>query len=62
MHWAIADGLGLIPKDGPQICHHNFDPSRKGWLPRFGTPRGTVDSKIIRALAIVLVIFFWFDC
>ena len=40
MQWAIAGGLGLIPKDGPETCHHNFDPLRRGWLPLFGTPRG----------------------
>ena len=28
MQWAIADGLGLISKDGPEICPQNFDPPR----------------------------------
>ena len=28
--WAIAEGLGLIPKDDPEICYHNFDPPRRG--------------------------------
>ena len=32
MQRAIADVLGLIPKDHPEICHHNFDPRRRGWL------------------------------
>ena len=31
-HWAIADGLGLIPKDGPETRHHNFDLPPRGWL------------------------------
>ena len=31
--WAIADGLGLIPKDGPETCHHNFYLSRMGMAP-----------------------------
>ena len=26
MQEAIANGLGLIPKDGSETCHHNFDP------------------------------------
>ena len=41
-------GSGLLPKvwdsplrDGPEICHHNFDLSERQWLPCFGTPRGT---------------------
>ena len=42
MHWTIADGLGLIPMDGPETCHHTFDLPRRGWLPRFGTPRGII--------------------
>ena len=42
MQWAVADGLGLIPKDGPETCHHNFDLPRWGWLPHFGTPRGII--------------------
>ena len=25
MQWAIADGLGLIPKEGLEKCHHNFE-------------------------------------
>ena len=28
-----------FPKYGPETCHHNFDPPRREWLPRFGTPR-----------------------
>ena len=40
--WAITDGLGLILKDGPETCHHNFDLPRRGWLPCFGTPRGII--------------------
>ena len=32
--WAIADGLGLMPEDDPETCRHNFDQSRRGWLPR----------------------------
>ena len=27
---AIANGLGLIPEDDPETCHHNFDPPRRG--------------------------------
>ena len=23
LQWALADGLRLIPKDGPETCHHN---------------------------------------
>ena len=26
---AIADGLGVIPKDDPETCHRNFDPPRR---------------------------------
>ena len=33
----IADGLGFIPEGDQETCHHNFDPPRRGWLPRFGT-------------------------
>ena len=40
--WAIADSLGLIPKDGPETCHHNFNLPRRGWLPRFCASRGTI--------------------
>ena len=42
MQWAIADGLGFIPKDAPETYHHNFDQPRRGWLPRFGTPRSII--------------------
>ena len=28
---AVADGLGFIPEDDPETCHHNFDPPRRGW-------------------------------
>ena len=28
--WAIADGLGFIPKDDPETCHRNFDPQWRG--------------------------------
>ena len=38
--WAIADGLGFIPKDVAETCAHNFDPPLKACLPRFGTPKG----------------------
>ena len=37
-----ADGLGFILKDDPETCHRNFDPPRRGWLSRFGTPRGII--------------------
>ena len=40
--WAIADGLGFIPKDDSEICHRNCHPPRRGWLPRFGTPRDII--------------------
>ena len=30
--WAIADVLEFIPEDGPESCHHNFDPPQ-GMLP-----------------------------
>ena len=43
--WAIPDGLGLIPEDDAETCHHNFDPPRRGWLLRFGTLRGIVLNK-----------------
>ena len=32
MQKAITDGLGR-PKDGPESCHHNFDPLRRGDSP-----------------------------
>ena len=36
MKWAIGNGLGLIPKDGPKTCYHNFDLLRKeGLAPLF---------------------------
>ena len=38
----LLSSLGLIPKDGPETCHHNFDLPRMGLLPRFGTPRGII--------------------
>ena len=40
MQWANANGVVLIPKDGPQTCHHYFDLPlpRRGWLPHFDTP------------------------
>ena len=31
--WAIADGLGLIPKNGPETCYHNCDLPRRGCSP-----------------------------
>ena len=40
--WAIPDGLGFIPKDDPKTYHRNFDPTLRGWLPRFGTFRGII--------------------
>ena len=40
---AIADGLSFISKDDPEICHHNFDPPQKRWLPCFDIPRGTME-------------------
>ena len=40
--WTIADSLGLIPKDDPETCYHNFDLLRRGWFPRFCTPRGVI--------------------
>ena len=48
--WAVSDGLGFIPKNGPETCHHNFDLPRRGWLPRFGTPRGIIRMGIGRTL------------
>ena len=50
IQWAIADGLGLIPNNGPEICHHTFDPPRRGWLPRFRTPRDIFRMGIWRTL------------
>ena len=38
-YWTIADGLGFIPKDDPETFHRNFDPPRRGLLPRYGTPQ-----------------------
>ena len=40
--WAIADGLGHIPKDDPETCYHNFNPLWREWLPSFGTHRGVI--------------------
>ena len=37
-----AVGLGFIPKDDSETCHHNFDPPRRGWLPCFGIPIGII--------------------
>ena len=36
--WTITDGLGVIPKDDLETCHHNFDPPRRGWLPALVLP------------------------
>ena len=41
-YWFFADGLEYIPKDGPETCHRNFYPPRRGWLPSFGTPRSII--------------------
>ena len=38
--WTITASLGLIPKDGPETRHQNFDLSRRGWLPCFVNPCG----------------------
>ena len=38
----IADGLGLIPKDGPETYYYNFDPQRRGWFHHFDTPRNII--------------------
>ena len=48
--WAIADGLGFIPMDGPETCHRIFDPQRREWLPRFGIPRSILWMGTWRAL------------
>ena len=32
----------MIPKNDPETCHRNFDPPQRGWLLRFGTPRGII--------------------
>ena len=37
-YWAIADGLGFIPKDDLETCHRNFYPTRRGWLPALVSP------------------------
>ena len=40
--WAIANGLGLIPRDDQNTCHLNFDQPPRGWLLLFGIPRGII--------------------
>ena len=32
--WAIANALEFIPEYNAETCHYNFDPPRRGWLPR----------------------------
>ena len=39
-----------MPEDDPEICHHNFDLPRRGWFPRFGTPRGIIWTGTWRTL------------
>ena len=39
--WPIADGLGFIPEDDPETCHHNFDPPQL-WYPQ----RYNLDGKL----------------
>ena len=55
----VLISLGLIPKVGPETCHHNFDHPRNDCE---NDTLNTVGSKIIRALVIILAIFLWFDC
>ena len=33
-------GLEFIPKDDPETCHYNFGLPQRGWLTRFGIPKG----------------------
>ena len=40
--WAIADGLGFIPEDHPETCHHNFDLLRRGCFLEVCTGPGLV--------------------
>ena len=51
----VANGLEFIPKDELEICHRNFNPPRRGGLPRFGTPRGIIWIKVARERSI----HFW---
>ena len=37
MLWAIASDLGVTPKGGPEVCHHNFDPLRRIWHLHFNS-------------------------
>ena len=37
-----CQSLGLIPKDGSETYHHNFDPPWRGWLHCFGTPKDII--------------------
>ena len=58
--WMDGFSVGLEPRSellqpgqaGPETCHHNFDLPRRGWFPRFGTPRGIIWKGIWRTLQI----------
>ena len=39
-----------IPKDDSETCNHNFNPPRRGWLSRFGTPRGIISMETCKTL------------
>ena len=48
--WAIADSQGFIPKDDPETWYRNFGPPWRGWLPRFGTPKGIIWMRTWRTM------------
>ena len=57
--WAIADGLGLIPEDDPETCHHNFDPRRRGWLNKYKGVSMRRRKKFIYSQIKKLSVSFW---
>ena len=36
----ITYDLEFVPQDDPDTRHYSFNPSRRAWIRRFGTPRG----------------------
>ena len=59
MQWAIAEDLGLIPKDGPETCHHNFDLPWRGWIPGLATPRGIILNGNLEDIALTKASRAW---
>ena len=44
--WAIADGLGAIPKDDPETWHRNFNPPQRGSTKTLDIPKLQCDENV----------------